>query len=327
MIKLFLVLLVGLSSVILFAHDKLPADVSHPVVRLSSGKFNDYENRLKLPPLVMGPASPGKRVKIIPPEYEGTEVHHILYLPVDWDENWKKKGRSWPVIVEYTGNKYPTSGSTGKVEDAALGYGLSGGKFIWVVLPFVATDYKHNEVTWWGDEKATVDYAKINVPRICANFGGDSGKVFICGFSRGAIAVNYIGLYDDEIAKLWCGFITHDHYDGVREWKNTVWGSPLSRYRESAFNRLKRLANKPVLICQNESTLEIQSYLKDFKNFADFTFFDIPVNKIFPEIPNPLMIHPHTDRWLFVNSDSRRKVWQWMNSVLSTLETNNFKNK
>jgi len=271
---------------------------------------------LQLPPVERGMPVPGKRVAATSPEYEGTEVHHILYLPEDWDENWKKNDKSWPVIVEYTGNKFPVSGSTGEVEGAALGYGLSEGKFIWVVLPYVANDHQHNEVTWWGDEKATVEYAKINIPRICSTYGGNPEKVFICGFSRGAIAVNYLGLYDDEIARLWCGFITHDHYDGVREWKNTAWGSPLDFYRDAAFNRLKRLNNRPVLICQNESTLEIRNYLSGFKD-ADFTFLDVPVQKIFPEIPNLLIKHPHTDRWLLVDSDARRKALEWMKFVLS----------
>jgi hypothetical protein len=273
------------------------------------------KKKLQLPPLENGSASPGKRVAVVPAEYEGTDVHHLLYLPADWDPDWRKNGRSWPVIVEYTGNRFPTSGSTGEVEGAALGYGLSGGKYIWAVFPFVAEDHKHNEVTWWGDEHATVEYAKTNVPRICKEFGGDSSRVLLCGFSRGAIAVNYIGLFDDDIARLWCGFISHDHYDGVREWKGTAWGTPLDIYRTKAIQRLKRLNGRPALICQNGGTLEIREYLTDYKDLAEFTFLDIPVKEIFPQIPNALMIHPHTDRWIFVDSKERRKVWEWMEKV------------
>lgn len=270
---------------------------------------------LQLPVLENALASPGKRVAVVPAEYHGTDVHHLLYLPPDWDPKWSKKGRTWPVIIEYTGNRFPTSGSSGEVEGAAFGYGLSGGKFIWAVLPFVAVDHKHNEVTWWGDEQATVDYAKRNVPRICREFGGDSSRVFLCGFSRGAIAVNYIGLYDDEIAKLWCGFISHDHYDGVREWKGTAWGSPIADYRASAIQRLNRLQGRPVLICQNGGTQDIEEYLTDYKNLAKFAFLNVPVKEIFPKIPNDMMIHPHTDRWLFVDSEARRQAWNWMEKV------------
>jgi hypothetical protein len=270
---------------------------------------------LQLPALENGLASPGKRVAVVPAEYEGTGVHHLLYLPPDWDPDWRNKGRSWPVVVEYTGNRFPTSGSSGEIEGAALGYGLSGGKYIWVVLPFVADDHQHNEVTWWGDQHATVEYAKKNVPRICKEFGGDSSRVFLCGFSRGAIAVNYMGLFDDEVAKLWCGFITHDHYDGVREWKGTDWGSPLANYREAAVQRLNRLQGRPVLICQNGGTREVEEYLSDYKKLAEFTFLGVPVKEIFPQIPNTLMIHPHTDRWMFVDSEARRQAWNWMEKV------------
>ena len=270
---------------------------------------------LQLPVLENGSASPGKRVAVVPAEYEGTGVHHLLYLPPDWDPEWRKKGLSWPVIIEYTGNRYPASGSTGEVEGAALGYGLSGGKFIWVVLPFVAKDHIHNEVTWWGDEQATAEYAKRNIPRICKKFGGDTSRIFICGFSRGAIAVNYIGLFDDEIARLWCGFITHDHYDGIREWKGTAWGSPLADYHTSSIQRLKRLNGRPVLICQNGGTQDIQEYLADYRNLAEFTFIDVPIKNLFPQIPNALIPHPHTDRWMFVDSKERRQVWKWMEKI------------
>lgn len=175
------------------------------------------EEILELPPVADSPTA-GKRTLITSPEYHGTKVRHQLYLPPDWDPEWKEKGLSWPVIAEYTGNFYPASGSTGEVDGAALGYGHSGGKYIWVVLPCISEDHKKNELTWWGDEKATVNYPKKNIPRICEEFGGDPSRVLLCGFSRGAVAVNYIGLNDDEIASLWCGFAAHDGYDGQMEW-------------------------------------------------------------------------------------------------------------
>jgi hypothetical protein len=148
----------------------------------------------------------GQRVAVTPPEYAGTEVHHLVALPNDWSRDRAARGQRWPVIVEYTGNFHPASGSTGKIEGAALGYGLSRGTAIWIVLPYVATDHRHNEITWWGDLTATVAYAKTQLPRICEEFGGDPQRVLLCGFSRGAIAVSLIGLHDDEIAALWCGF-------------------------------------------------------------------------------------------------------------------------
>ncbi|MEY3110836.1 MAG: hypothetical protein RL079_1521, partial [Verrucomicrobiota bacterium] len=166
---------------------------------------------LALPPLTSGEPQPGKRATVIAPEYAGSKVRHLIALPDDWTPDWKARGKSWPVIAEYTGNYFPTSGSTGEVEGAGLGYGVSRGKAIWVVLPYVAKARQKNEITWWGDIAATVGYAKTNIPRICAEFGGDPKKVVLCGFSRGAIGVSFLGLHDDDMAKLWCGLWAHDH--------------------------------------------------------------------------------------------------------------------
>ncbi len=272
---------------------------------------------LKLPPVSIGPPAPGRKVAMTASEYAGTGVHHMLYLPPDWNADWKRQNRSWPMIVEYTGNKAPKLGSSGRVEDAALGFGISAGRFIWVVLPYVSNSRDQNELTWWGDEEATVAYAKAIVPRICDEYGGDSGAVFLCGFSRGAIGVNYLGLHDDEIARLWCGLISHDHYDGVKEWKGTTWGSPLEQYRAGAANRLRRLKGRPVLVCQNGGTQVIEQYLAGRSALAEFTFLSVATAEIFGAFPNESAVHPHTDRWLLKASPAREKVWQWVERALS----------
>ena len=267
---------------------------------------------MELPPLTSGPPAPGKRFVVTAPEYTGTSVRHQVCLPTDWTPDWKAKGLSWPVIVEYTGNSFwPLC--TGEVEDAALGYGLGDGKCIWVVLPFVSEDHKNNRVSWWGDEEATVDYAKVNVPRICAEYGGDPSKVVLCGFSRGAIAVNYIGLHDDEIANLWCGFMSHDHYDGQSPWPQTRWGWPHERFKKSAAQRLDRLKGRPVLVSGNENMADaVKKCLGDRVSRARFTFVSVPVKKIFPEDPNPIIKGTHTDRWMFRDSSERQQERLWL---------------
>ena len=191
----------------------------------------------------------GRRVKQFNRKYAGTGVYHTLYLPVDW-----QPGKRFPVIVEYAGNKYKTSAGT--VEGSSLGYGISAGKgVIWVCMPYVNEMEKKNEVTWWGDPSATVAYCKHTVDRICREFGGDPDNLFIAGFSRGAIACNYIGLHDDEIAALWRGFICHSHYDGVRKWS---WaGSD----RKSAAARLARLGNRPQFISHENTVKATRDYL------------------------------------------------------------------
>ena len=82
---------------------------------------------LALPPLTEQGPQPGKRATVITPEYAGTKVHHQIALPDDWTPDWKARGKRWPVIAEYTGNYFPTSGSTGEIEGAGLGYGVARG--------------------------------------------------------------------------------------------------------------------------------------------------------------------------------------------------------
>lgn len=261
------------------------------------------------PVMSNGEPGPGNRVRQVAPEYKGTDVYHALYLPVDW----KPEGK-YPVIVEYTGNKWAACNSTGEVKDANLGYGMSGGRgYIWVCMPYVEKGRKKNAVTWWGDKQASVDYCKVNIPRICRQFGGDLDKLFICGFSRGAIAVSYIGLADDEIAKLWKGMFTHDHFDGQREWGYA------ESDRASALVRLNRLKGRPVLVCGMNASQVRSDYLKDHLELGRFTFLDVPTSQIF-KIPEGQVIHPHTDLWMHKESAYRKQAIAWLDGVLKETE-------
>ncbi|MEC9123242.1 MAG: hypothetical protein VX969_03785, partial [Verrucomicrobiota bacterium] len=66
---------------------------------LSMAKTQPAED-LATPVMSEEPPAPGKRVRQVAPEYKGTKVYHTLYLPNDWE-----KGKTYPVLVEYTGNK------------------------------------------------------------------------------------------------------------------------------------------------------------------------------------------------------------------------------
>lgn len=276
-----------------------------------------------LPPSVTaGPPAAGCRVAVTPPEYAGTDVHHALYLPADWQAARRDAGCRWPVIVEYSGNFHPPSGSAGTVEGSVLGYGLTRGRAIWAVLPFVAADGRRNEATWWGDEAATVAYAKAHVPALCREFGGDPRRVILCGFSRGAIAVSFIGLADDEIAGLWCGLVTHDHFDGVREWPGTAWGAPLDRYRAAARERLARLGDRPLLVCQAGGTTAIRRWLDSTDlPLEGVSYLDVRIGEIFPVLPQRLAPgieakSTHTDRWTLVDSPDTERARAWVARVL-----------
>ena len=241
---------------------------------------------LTTPSVTNGSPAPGKRVRQFNQKYEGTKVYHALYLPTDW-----AKKKKYPVIVEYAGNKWKTS--KGTVEGSNLGYGISGGKgVIWISMPFVDSKNMKNATTWWGDVEATVDYCKQTVKRICTEYGGDSSNVFIAGFSRGAIACNYIGLHDDEIASLWSGFICHSHYDGVKKWDYA------ESDRDSAAIRLKRLGNRSQFISQEKSVSATETYLRSALPLGEFIFQSLPFSN-------------HTDTWVLRDIPERKMLRDW----------------
>jgi len=137
---------------------------------------------------------------------------HAVYLPTNWEQ-----GKTYPVIFEYLGNTVGVQSLKG------IGYGLSGGRdFIWVILPIVSdSPSTQPDVTVnWGNDVAlakTVEYAKQAVREVCDEWGGDPANCVLVGNSRGGIACNLIGLYDDEIASLWKAMVPSAHYfsDGV----------------------------------------------------------------------------------------------------------------
>lgn len=269
-------------------------------------------DELALPPLTDQAPQPGKRASVTTPEYAGTKVHHLIALPDDWTPDWQARGKRWPVIAEYTGNYFPASGSTGEIEGAALGYGVARGKAIWIVLPYVAKDHRKNEITWWGDVDATVGYAKTNLPRICAEFGGDPKKVVLCGFSRGAVGVSFLGLHDDEVARLWCGLWAHDHFDGEKEWKGSDWGAPLAKYRSEATVRLKRLAGRPLLV--SGAREETRKFLTPLLT-EGVTFMTIDMLAVFGKFPNASAKTAHTDRWPLRDCAATTEAREWFARV------------
>ncbi|QTN31832.1 hypothetical protein HZ994_05645 [Akkermansiaceae bacterium] len=247
---------------------------------------------LVLPQVATGEPAAGRRVAVAGEGYEGTAVRHLLYLPRDW-----VKGRKYPVIAEYPGNRW--KGGSGDVDSCKLGYGISGGVgVIWVSLPFVDKENGCNATSWWGDVGATVDYCMATVRQVCREYGGDETNLFLAGFSRGAIACNFIGLHDDEIAKLWRGFICHSHYDGVREWGYSGDG------REAASARLNRLGMRPQFISHEASVDAVKGYLRDTSPEGDFTFVAMP----FAE---------HTDAWVLRDTPERRLLRDWLRRSLA----------
>ena len=251
---------------------------------------------MAIPPLETGPPRPGVRVAVTPIEYKDTAVHHVLYLPVNW-----QPGNTYPVLVEYAGNgnyrnEYGDV-STGEVEGSKLGYGISGGRdYIWLCLPYISEGGAKNQTVWWGDVAATVEYAKREVARLCEQWSGDADKVILCGFSRGAIACGYIGLHDDEIAALWRGFIPYSHYDGVREWPYP------DSDKTAAKTRLQRLAGRPSFVIDT-SVQATRTYIESTGIQAPFAYYVLPFRN-------------HNDAWTLRDIPARRAVRNWLEEIL-----------
>lgn len=277
-----------------------------PLARAEAPDIRSVEPDLTIPKLETGQPDAGKRVKQTIPGYEQTRVYHVTYLPTDW-----VKGKRYPVLIEYAGNNHRGAYgdiSTGRPEGSNMGYGISGGRgFIWVCLPYLNAAGDDIALTWWGDSKnrtarPTLDYCHKTVPWICEKYGGDTDRVVLCGFSRGAIACNYLGLHDNETAKLWRAFIPYSHYDGI-----ATWPYPASD-RDSALTRLKRLAKRPQFICHEVTGSRLN--LAVTKKWIEST--SIKANLTFAETG----FRNHNDAWLLRTSPAREHLRAWLKRVL-----------
>jgi hypothetical protein len=259
--------------------------------------ISEVPTDLQTPAMADAPPAAGRRVRQVLPEWRGTQVYHVLYLPTDW-----RPGVRMPVIVEYAGNG-PYSNRYGDVsrgvpEGSNLGYGISGGKgFIWVCMPYVNSAEKKNQIQWWGDVDATLDYCRKTVRSVCEDFGGDPAAVILTGFSRGAIGCNFLGLHDDRTADLWLAFIPYSHYDGVRTWNYA------QSDRASALERLKRLKGRAQFICHEGSVDDTRNYLLSTGVTAPWVFRTGPFRN-------------HNDAWVLRDVPQRAELRAWLADVL-----------
>lgn len=275
---------------VLWGGNQLPTNAAEP-------NLNDIPADLSVPAVTHDVPQAGKRVWQKLPGYEDWKVAHAIYLPTDW-----KPGGTYPVIFEYPGNGNYRNAlgdkSDGRVEDCQMGYGLSEGKgMIWVSLPFVDPKTRDHAITWWGDADATAKYCLEAAAYVCKEFGGDSKRLILAGFSRGAIAGNYIGLRNEEIAKLWKGFVLHSHYDGVRRWNYA------GDDEASAKVRLLRLANRPQFFSHEKSVADTENYLQRAGFQGQITLRPLPY-------PN------HSSGWLLKETELRTEARKWLAGVL-----------
>lgn len=184
----------------------------------ASGRHEPEEQedqRIRVPRMESGSPAPGRRVKFTLPDQNNDRIYTTLYLPVDW-----APGNRYPVFIEFPGNQFfhaDKCWSTGRPEDCIMGYGMTQGRgAIWISLPFVNQDIGETAEIGFGsnDGDDTVDYTFRVIDELCSKWMADRDRIFMGGFSRGAIACGYIGLRNDKIAKAWKGFVACQHYDG-----------------------------------------------------------------------------------------------------------------
>lgn len=256
---------------------------------------------LVVPAVEQAEPAAGRRVWCTAPGWEQSGVRHTLYLPTDW-----RSDSHLPVLVEWPGNGgYRNAyGDTcdGLPEGCRLGYGASGGRgFLWLCLPFVESGPKgwRPATRWWGDLEASKRYCVEAVREACARFGGDPERVVLCGFSRGSIACNHLGLHDDIIAGLWRAFLCHSHYDGVRDWPYP------DADRASALQRLARLRGRSQFISQEGGgTAATEAWLRASGVEGDWTFVPLPYRN-------------HSDAWVLRDLPERRQLRAWLARVLA----------
>jgi hypothetical protein len=275
-------------------------EITNQTFAQTNPDLSTAKTQFTVPKLILVEPGAGLRVKQTTKGWENTDVYHVIYLPKNWKPN-----KKYPVIIEYAGNGYYKNKygdvSNGSVEGSSLGYGLSKGKdFIWVCMPFVEVKNgkKKNAVTWWGDIEESKKYVLATINLLEESFGADKNRILIAGFSRGAIACNYLGLFDDEIAPVWKAFFCHSHYDGVRE----NWPYPFVN-RASALMRLNRLNGRPQWISQENNTTNIITYLEDTGIAGDFTFCTIPFRN-------------HSDEWVLKKTPEAETARNWLRKVM-----------
>lgn len=278
----------------------VPVGLEPPAAR----DMRDVVPDLVPPEVTLGSPAPGRRVFQTATGFE-SPVQHVVYLPTNHGGN-----RKWPILVEWTGNgPYRNEHgdiSTGKPEHGLLGYGLAGSHgAICLSLPLLSENGTQIVTQWWGnspthDPSASIRYLKQAIADTCEKHGGDPSRVILVGFSRGAIAVNAIGLASDEAAGLWKAAVCFSHYDGVREWPYT------GNDPESALKRLQRLGQKSQFIV-SESASQLEA------TRAHLTKSGIPGQFTY----GMTGFVNHSDRWALRPSSARQQIRDWLKQQMA----------
>lgn len=294
---------------------------------------------LSVPAMQVGtPPTPGARVYATNPNWSpggggGSQAYFALYLPPEWEPT--GDAPALPVVVELAGNgpfddPYGDV-STGRPENSSLGYGITAGRgAIWVSMPMLTADGAFDGTEWWGcpsnaapagapptvtsnctvattNATLAVAYIESTVRYVLGAFNGDASRVVLVGFSRGAIGVNYLGLFSDSIASLWAGSVAYAHYDGQPmdvHWPYPAAGPPAS------YDRLRRLGSRPQFICS-----ELSGATGMTRPYIDNASFLVNATYASTGFCN------HNDKWALRPSPARTQLRAWYGSLIGTPTT------
>ena len=153
------------------------------------------------------------------------------------------------------------------MKDANLGYGMSGGRRLHLGVDALRGEgRKTNAVTWWGDKQATVDYCKVNVPRICRQFGGDPKTSPSAVFRAARSAPATSGWPTTRLRH--CGRACSPTTTSM-----VISGSGVIRGRPGVgIEASGPPEGRPVLVCGTEAGKYADDFLKDHLDLARFTF-------------------------------------------------------
>ena len=280
----------------------------------ASGRRRDVRRAtpdVTLPPLTHEPPVPGRRSVMRPGQTTGSHAYHLLTLPTDW-----QPGRRYPVLVEWTGNgPYENrvgDSFSGRVEDATLAHGLSGGDG-WIVLslPFLNQAGTANVRRWWGDPpgydpETTLRYAISAMEEVCEEWGGDRSRFVLVGFSRGSIAASALGLSNEQIAGWWRGMVCFSHLDGVRSWP------PPATDPSGASQRWQRLGARPLFVLAEsaaESADDDASLLASARRYLSTLNLEGDLRFAETGFIN------HSDRWSVYPSPVRDELRTWLKPI------------
>lgn len=282
------------------------------------------------PPMSTSAPGAGRRVAATTPGWP-QDAYHAVYLPPEWTN----ESARMPLIIELAGNgpwQSPYGDvSLGRPEGSNLGFGITAGVgAVWVSVPMLTDDGEFVETWWWGcppvapftgtpptttgaaaghcgaacNTTASERFLADTVRYALRAYNADPARVIIAGFSRGAVAVNYLGLGNDDVASLWAASIAYAHYDGQPMDARNPYpdaGPPAS------YGRLRWLGRRPQYIVAelNGSFTETLPYINGSGISGNFTFAETGFCN-------------HNDAWMLRPSPGRDQLREWFRGVVGT---------